>query len=243
MEGTIAPDPNRVLLFDLDNTLIECTKYYLDVEDSFVVRTAKRTKLPEPFVRELVQTIDYESAKLHDGFNRSRFPRSFNAASLALDVICGNHPDVTTAQQEEMLASLVFTAPYTPYPGALEAVASLKDAGFRVALVTKGDPDIQQYKITKNNLDNLFGPENIFVVPSKTKTTFEHILGVLEADPLKSWMTGDSLKDDIHPNNELGLTTVHITDSHQPWRWEDKHAEATHTANNVAALAAAILSQ
>lgn len=236
MDVKIAPETDRVLLFDLDNTLIECKQYYDEVENAFVKRAAARTNLPEAFVRELVQTIDYESAKLHDGFNSTRFPRSFNAASLALDVIVGHPANVALAKQEEVLAALVFSAPYRPYPGALEALKAMRAAGYRIALVSKGDATIQHSKIAKHKLYDVFGYENIFVVPSKTIPTYQHILGTLEADPAKSWMIGDSLKDDIHPANELGLTTVHITDSHDPWRWEDQKAQATHTANTVAEL-------
>lgn len=224
----------KVVLFDLDNTLVECAKYYEDIEDNFVGRARlNHPQLTETFIRELVRSIDRHSCSLYQGFSRSRFPRSFEASSLALDAIAGRHPDLQRAAQERVLAEQVFNAPYTPYEGSLETLQELVRRGYELGIVTKGDWEIQWSKVKKNGIDKIVKSDNIFPVDSKNVAVYANIYDLLEADPTQSWFFGDSLKDDIGPNNALGVTTVHVQANYAPWHWEDAPATPTHVIHHL----------
>lgn len=218
--GELMPQPT--ILFDGDNTLWECGKYYDEIIDAFVLQATARTKLPRAKVKALLDAIDVVAAGFPNGFHRSRFPRALRAASLAADSFAGLIPDVAASTQAEILGDSVFDAPYTIYDGAYGILEQYM-VGWTLVIVTKGDHDVQTKKIRSHRLDEYVWHWE--VVGHKTVNAWREVLERLARmgtphDPARTWVVGDSMRDDITPAIELGLGTIHVANGSGNWGWE-----------------------
>lgn len=221
------------ILWDMDGTINRCAEYYMKCTEDFVTYKHHRTGLPKEVLHELVSKIDLASTKLPRAFTRARFPKSFEAASLAADVLAHREPNIHEAKIGHDIGDAVFSAEYRLYDGAKEVLHQYKQSGWTMVLVTKGDTEVQLYKIQKNGLADYF--EHQHIVEEKTTDVFAEILAMSETDPASSWMVGDSLKDDIAPTKALGLKTVHITGGHS-WEYNNHDVLPDHTVASIKEL-------
>jgi len=234
---------NRALIFDLDNTLIECGQHYLDAQNEFVRRTSSRTCLEPELVSSVLEHIDVQCSSLPDGFSRYRFPRSFRAAALALDAISGRleiaNPEVLKNSLEfanDMFAvgDAVFSAEYPLYPKVHETLSHYKNGGWRMILVTKGDFDVQMWKLRKHNLEQYF--DGLHVTLRKNVEFFRKLTEDYNLSPSESWIIGDSLRDDIGPGKEVGFNTVEVRTATGRWGYEVESHLATTWVQGVSEL-------
>lgn len=216
------------LLFDLDNTLLECGQYYIDAQKRVVDLIHSATNLPKTFINSVVESIDVASSALPDGFSRSRLPRSYQAASLALDAVAGIPPSVLRSVAAYEIGDSVFSAPYPLYPGTVPVLEAYSKH-YRLILVTKGDEEVQRRKIAINNLDRFFKPDHTFITLKKSPALYASILERFDLDPHTTWMIGDSLRDDIGPASEVGMRTVEMRTSTGRWGYENQN----HVADRV----------
>jgi len=213
------------VIWDLDGTLCECGIYYDKALRAFTTFQHQRTGLPEPMIRAVIDQLDLAALHLPKGWARERFPRSFYAASVALDVLRQETIwenvaiDHGAAQQSWAIGDAVFEAPYELYDGVKETLQTYSDGGWQVALWTKGDPLVQEGKLKKHDLNPLF--DAVFVVPKKTPELLQWIIEQCRCDLERTWVIGDSLKDDIGPAVQLGLGTVRVDVGTHTWSDND----------------------
>ena len=115
--------------------------------------------------------------------------------------------DVGAAYTEERIAAI------RPFPGALDALSRLRNAGVATALVTNGGAAGQRAKIERYDLGPLFDHiliEGEFGVGKPDRRVFEHVLERLGVEPRDAWMVGDKLDFDIATPKLLGMHTVWI---------------------------------
>ena len=234
---------NRALIFDLDNTLIECGQHYLDAQNEFIRRTSSRTCLEPELVGSVLEHIDVQCSSLPDGFSRYRFPRSFRAAALALDAISGRleianpivlRDSLQFANEMFAVGDAVFSAEYPLYTGVHETLSHYKNGGWMMLLITKGDPEVQAWKIRKHNLGQYFDAVNVTLHKNADflrKLTEEH-----EIDPGRSWVIGDSLRDDIGPGKEVGFNTIEVRTATGRWGYETQSHLATAWVQGIVEL-------
>lgn len=221
------------LIFDLDNTLVECAEYYASAKRDFATLMCQKTGIPQDIAQGILEAIDAQSIKI-DGFGRSRFPKSFQAASVAVDVLTGHPINSTRAKKAWSIGDSVFTAPYTLYPGALEALVKAKAMGFDLFLCTKGDSQVQLRKITKNKLNTVFPKGHIYIDVIKNHTHFTKIVQTHALDPLKTIVVGDSIKDDIGSANKAGLMSIFVSgQAVGGWTYENESYTPTHKINTI----------
>lgn len=219
----------KTIIFDLDNTLIECGVYYRRATEAVVLYLTTQSRLPEYLVREMVNHVDLAGTALQDGFQRARFPRACAAASYALDALQGLEPDRTRADHASAIADRVFDAPYETYPGVDEMLQRLRASGWQLAILTKGDAAVQQLKLHRfrGHVDHLR------VVPKKTTAEWDSFRADIGATQDLTWAIGDSLRDDIAPAKAAGLHTVHVLNDSSAWGYESVDAVATLTVDRV----------
>lgn len=198
------------LLFDLDETLIRCNEYYVDTKRKFATMACQRTGISQDIALSILKTIDAESIKI-DGFGKSRFPKSFSAASVAIDVLMGRTPSTTHAKKAWSLGNSVFTAKYPLYPGAWDALTKIKELGYNMFLCTKGDPRVQMKKIIKNKLNKIFPDGHIYIDVFKNETHFSKILKEHHLNKSKTIVIGDNLIDDIKSAEKLKLRSILVS--------------------------------
>lgn len=222
------------LIFDLDNTLVECGQYYTDASEAFAELQASTTGCPPKFALDLHQVIDVEMAKRPGGFRRDRFPTSFAATSLALDAIQGKAPDSAKAHKSFEIGDSVFTAEYTPYDGAIETLHHYRAGGWQLVLLTKGDKEVQSYKIDRHNLRNFF--DHIYITLTKSPEYLGQVLQEVDARPSHTWYMGDSVRDDIGPALKLGIGAVEVATGTGKWGYENAQHVADYVVPNVDAI-------
>ncbi len=89
-------------------------------------------------------------------------------------------------------------------------------------LLTKGDPAVQTRRIDQSGLVDLF--DYVIIVPRKDASTFHAAALAARVAPQSAWSIGNSLRSDVMPAIEVGMTGIWI-DAHV---WDhERHAGDT----------------
>jgi putative hydrolase of the HAD superfamily len=202
------------IIFDGDDTLWLTEKLYDDARAQ--ARLAVEVAGLNGQEWELLEReIDVSNVR-QLGFSPQRFPTSCVEAYVASCKSAGRAPIKSIEQDLWRIASSPFEKPPRPVEGARKTVERLVSQGFRVALLTKGDEEIQLRRIEQSGLSDLF--PLIRVVRDKTPAEILSMVEVLAAPTSATWMVGNSIKSDLLPAIEAGLNAVWI-DAHV-WEYE-----------------------
>jgi putative hydrolase of the HAD superfamily len=225
----------KSIIFDLDDTLIHCGRYYLECKARFTEFQHSRTGLSVDIISKLLADLDVTCTGLPDGFSKERFPRSFAAVSTILDIIRGEQIDSQSAEESYLIGASVFDAPYEPISGAFETLTTL-GVDLKLFLNTKGDFTIQQRKIDKHNLHRFFPPGHVYIVPKKDKWGIFKILQDHNLNANETLVVGDSIRDDIGSAVEMGVDSVLVTKDHDAWAYENCDHMPTFKLGSVSEL-------
>lgn len=207
---------SRTLIADLDGTVLVCGRYYSEACADVAALIAEDVSPGQPeavdvaLVRELIDYLDVWAIRINqaEGFRKERFPRSLAAAVIAAQAIINDRVKPDLAVMAYNRGMEVFSAPYEPFEGAGETLRKYRDAGWRVLILTKGDPEVQEPKILKNGLDSVVDAWK--VVPRKDTEQLGAFLEEFGVDPGQAVYVGDSVRDDMTPAKALGLVAVRI---------------------------------
>lgn len=199
-------------IFDLDDTLVECGKHYRDLRTEFGIIAAKRIGMSSQLCTNTLIAIDNQCSELPDAWGRNRFPRSFYAASLVLDVLAGKPLDLLAAQDAENLGRSVFAKDYALL-GDIHTSLAWFASRFNMFLYTKGDPEHQMRKVEKTSLLSFFPLDHIHIVPHKNTDQLWEIVHTHKLKTNMTLMVGDSFNDDMVPANTIGMQTAWIIDN------------------------------
>ena len=100
-----------------------------------------------------------------------------------------------------------------PFPGAIDALSSFREAGVRLALVTNGAAADQRRKIDRFGLAPFFEQilvEGEFGVGKPDERVYRHALDSLGVAPAQAWMVGDNLEWDVAGPQRLGVTGIWV---------------------------------
>jgi len=98
-----------------------------------------------------------------------------------------------------------------PFPGAMETLATLRDRGVGLALVTNGAADVQRAKIDRWGLEAFFPcmvVEGEFGVGKPDPRVYAFALDRLGVSAGEAWMVGDNLNWDVGTPQRLGLVGI-----------------------------------
>jgi putative hydrolase of the HAD superfamily len=173
--------------------------------------------------------LDVENVRLL-GFSIERFPTScvqaYETVAHASGVTAS--PDVT--ERVRSAARSVFGQDPPLVAGALETLQRLRRRGAKLALLTKGDHDLQVRRVERSGIAEWF--DVIRIVPEKPSQAFREIVAALEVAPVNAWSVGNSVRSDILPAIEAGLRAVWI-DAHV---WEHERFEGSFAHDQVIAV-------
>lgn len=201
----------QTILFDLDDTLVHCNKYFDVVIDQFVdlmLTWFSGHGLLAQDIKQKQLQIDLAGIHIH-GFMPERFPKSFVET---YQWFSGHFNRKMSAKEESWLMQLGHTVyEYTvePYPLMNETLDQLQQDGHRLFLYTGGDASIQMKKVKDLSLDTYFH-DRIFVTVHKTKEFMETIMHEQGFDRKHTWMIGNSVKTDVLPALHAGIHSIHI---------------------------------
>jgi putative hydrolase of the HAD superfamily len=162
--------------------------------------------------------LDVENVGLM-GYSPDRFPTSCVQAYEQLCRDTGSTPDREVAACIRHAAASVFDADAPLVADAEETLAALRARGLRLALLTKGHPEIQARRVARSGLAKYF--DIVEIVTEKSAETIAGIVRALGATAADSWMVGNSMRSDVMPALEAGLRAVWI--AAHVWEYERTH--------------------
>lgn len=216
------------IVFDGDDTLWSTELLYDRARDEARAEVARSGLDGEEWER-LERKIDVENVR-HFGFSIERFPTSCVQAYESVARAGGVPVDAQLRERVRSAAGAVFRQDPPLMPGARETLHNLRARGVKLALLTKGDHDLQLRRVERSGLADLF--DVIHIVEEKPPAAFRDIVLELEAKPKDSWSVGNSVRSDILPAVEAGLRAVWI-DAHV---WEHERFSGTFTHDQVLVL-------
>ena len=116
---------------------------------------------------------------------------------------------------DEMAAAFqqLKTATIELFPGALDALHSLRSKGLKLGLITNGNAQGQRAKVKGAGLEPIFDNiliEGEFGVGKPDPQVFHHTLNQLEVTPDEAWMVGDNLVNDIGGAQAVGIYGIWV---------------------------------
>lgn len=207
----------EVLLFDLDDTILRFTAGQPDCWQLALEQHApERSDHAELLLAIQLEGNDFwgPPGRAFWGRQNMHAARRLIACSalaghgIALD-LCHRIADEMTDRKEALVR---------PFDGALEALATLRERGHRLGLITNGSGAFQRKKLARFALEPLF---EIIVIEGELgfgkpdRRVFAAALAHFQADTAQCCMIGDNLEADIGGARELGITGV----------WHDAHGK------------------
>lgn len=219
------------ILFDLDDTLIHCNKYFGLVLGEFYTLIHEWFAEYELTTDEIRQKqIEIDIASVHNvGFKSGNFPQSL---INTYRYFCQRCLRLIHPLEEEQLLKLglsVYDLEVEPYPGMVETLESLKSDGHQLYLYTGGETSIQQRKIDQMKL-NMYFEERIYIREHKNIHSLEQILQSGPFDRSSTWMIGNSLRTDVIPALTAGICSIHIQISNE---WEYNIVELEESPEHI----------
>jgi putative hydrolase of the HAD superfamily len=203
-----------VIGFDADDTLWHS-------EDSFHVVEARFVELVQPYVHTGIDIAAALRATELDqipvaGYGVKAFTLSMVQAAVTVSE--GRVPALVIGQIVEAGMDML-TEPVRLLPDVPEMLADV-GRDHRLVLITKGDLVHQTRKVTTSGLAHHF--ERVEVVLEKDIDTYRRIIALLEVDPARFCMVGNSVRSDVLPVLALGGHAVHVP---YPLLWEHEHVD------------------
>jgi putative hydrolase of the HAD superfamily len=197
------------ILFNLDDTLVYCNRYFNQVTGMFVDQMTKWfVSLTKEEIRQKQMELDLKAIEKY-GLRSERFPESFVDAYQYFCHLTGKKQKDFEMESLRKLGFQVFETPVEPIPYMNEALQRLKEAGHELYLHTGGDEANQQRKIAQLEL-TIYFEHRIFISEHKDTTALSDILKTIDADPKITWMVGNSLRTDIVPALEMNINAIYI---------------------------------
>ncbi|MDF1499863.1 MAG: HAD family hydrolase [Anaerolineales bacterium] len=200
-----------LIALDADDTLWQNEIYYRRGRDAFNALMAKYG-FPDP---DKVRLHEIEISNLEFyGYGAVGF--AISIAEAAVELTSG---EIEAADLLKLLAISkdIISAEVEIYDGVEETLRALADY-HPLMLITKGDRNHQESKITRSGLKGYF--EQIEIVPEKSPDTYQGILEMYDILPERFIMVGNAMKSDILPVLEIGGNAVYI---HNDLTWAHEH--------------------
>ena len=206
------------ILFNLDDTLVYCNRYFNKAIESFAHQmTTWFEHVPAEDIKRKQLELDLDSIKEY-GLSSERFPESFVGTYKYFCELTGKKKKESDIEHVRELGFRVFKTPVEPIPYMNETLQKLKEEGHELYLHTGGDETNQRRKITQLELTTFF-ENRIFISEHKDTTALSDILKTIDADPKKTWMVGNSLRTDIVPALEKHLHAIYIPGETE-WKYD-----------------------
>ncbi|MCH6264852.1 HAD family hydrolase [Neobacillus citreus] len=216
------------ILFNLDDTLSYCNRYFSLVIDEFADQMmAWFESITEEDIKQKQLQLDVAAISEH-GLKSDRFPESFVGTYKYYCDLTGREKKKDEIQYLRELGFKVFEIPVEPIPYMNETLQRLKEEGHELYLHTGGDEANQHRKITQLELTTYF-EHRIFISEHKDTTALSDILKTIMADPNVTWMVGNSLRTDIVPALETGIHAIYIP-AESEWKYNLVEINVEHSS-------------
>jgi len=210
----------RAILFDLDDTILSAYgrpdvawnkvaaqfAAELDPHDPALVAAAI-TKAAQEF---------WSDAGRHKEWRQKLTEARIGIVATAFATLVGPALPATLAEQMALRFAALREEEMHLFPGAVDTLTRLGEAGVRLALITNGASAIQRAKILRFELERHFvhiqiEGEHGFGKPEERAYT--HAMATLGVTASQTWMVGDNLEWEVMAPQRLGIHAI----------WHDPH--------------------
>ncbi|WP_438433277.1 HAD family hydrolase [Gorillibacterium sp. sgz500922] len=201
----------QLILFDMDDTLSHCNKYFDLVLEQFsdqLTTWFAAHRLTADAVKDKQYEIDTQGVTLL-GFTEDHFPASLVETYRYFSQMTGRPEDEAEIESLLQLGRSVYDRNVEPYPDMAETLTRLSEAGHTLFLYTGGVEAIQKRKVESLKLGDFFA-DRIFIRRHKNSDALEAILTEHQFDRSRTWMIGNSLRTDILPALERGIKAIYV---------------------------------
>src|SRR3989338_2454989 len=187
----------QLIIFDLDDTLIETSKCFLPLELKNALQAMMKAGLDIDNLEEshsLLLKINERSGSGHEAL--AAFLEQIHGDKMYLDVAIKSY---------YRCDSLHFNMETLPM--AKEVLLALKKDAL-LALVSKGIDHVQRLKMEKAGIDEHWFSNILITLDYDKKKSYQAILQKHKIDAEKMIVIGDKVDGDLLPGKELGMATV-----------------------------------
>lgn len=218
------------IIFDLDDTLIHCNKYFNLTLGAFLELMQEwfcDYQITVEEIRNKQIEIDVTGVAMF-GFASQRFPQSLIETYVYFSKKVNRPINTDEQAQLQKLGMSVYDQEVEAYPGMVETLEYLLEQGHTLHLFTGGEQMIQQRKIDQMKLGQYF-EDRIYITRHKNIDAFEKIVSDLQLDRKNTWMIGNSLRTDIEPALTAGVHAIYLE---QDTEWKYNLIELNNTENH-----------
>lgn len=197
--------PRELLIFSLDDTLIDTSLYWIARAALSSAVTAKTGKTV-PDIVTVYEAWNAENVRMRE-FSSGRNPVTIHDAWETLQKEC-DMPQTGIPD----LYSLMINALRVKFPCAIPGAEDLlkwAQPRFALALLTSGDAELERQKLEAAKIDGFF--KQVRILPSKGKEDMLALMSNMGFNPRNSWIIGSSMQSDIHPGIAVGANCIHFT--------------------------------
>lgn len=239
------------VIIDLDDTLVDTSRAYREAIGKAAASIATRTRVAPDRAAAVIETLNNALVSQAKPFNNEWFPSACGGAGAMIAALTGEDYEETLGQMAwtmELVAigRAVYESAFPAVSGAADALGVLRRKGYQIVVYTKGEAWLQNRKVVKAGLGMLV--DSTWVVGAKTVAALQGTLIEVNADFTRTWVVGDSRRDDIAPAIALRLPTVLVAypgvpgnpsydDAAPPELRHLGYPVATHTALDVGSVA------
>lgn len=205
---------HQTLIFDADDTLWECNTYFEQAIHRFI-DFLHAEHLSRENIREVLDNFERIN-----GYGARAFAKSMVETYREL----APENDPGDEEKIEELGLGILEQDMETIPGVNETLIGLRPH-HKLILFTKGDEEEQQIKINRSPLSGYF--EHHVIKDDKTVETYREIIEGLNLDGETTWMIGNSMRSDILPALDAGVSAIYVPNPHT---WHMENTEFTHNA-------------
>lgn len=187
-----------LIIFDLDDTLIETTRAILP----FKLRHAL-----EEMMRKGLEIADFNKSFDHLLCLNNEAESSRQGLELFLKEI--QSLDFFNIGMQALDAPLPQDFTVSPTLYAQDVLLELKNH-HTLALVTYGNLEYQKQKLKISGIKEEIFKQLIVIPIQNKKPSYEYLLQLLQYQPKETLVCGDRVASDLVPAKELGMHTVHM---------------------------------
>ena len=223
---SVSPAPPEVLIFDLDDTLVDTSAIFYAARESFVAFMREK-RAPESLTREILSDVEDR--------NLARFgyvsERSIVSMRETYEYLAERGKLVPSSADLRRIAAISGKGLYAmpkpmPYAKRLLAWCATR---FRLAMVTRGSIALQQAKLSFLGVHARF--EIVRVVNLKTADVFAKVADAMHVRPDVCVSIGDSMRFDILTALQVRMRAIHVIYPRPAIQWEHDKAEGVRDPN------------
>ncbi|HIW34541.1 MAG TPA: HAD family hydrolase [Candidatus Paenibacillus intestinavium] len=202
---------SQQILFDLDDTLIYCNRYFFQTIERFaqqVVSWFDNTIITADEVKAKQATLD-TLLIAETGFKSVHFPQSFIDTYHYYCHLYGRASSPVEIDTLWKLGLDVYGHETEAYPHMEDTLKQLTQQGHQLHLYTGGEQKIQLRKIQDMSLDRYFH-DRIYIRQKKNIAALDELLTANSFDRERTWMIGNSIRNDIVPALSAGIHAIHV---------------------------------